>query len=623
VEFEELEREQQLLRHRLIDIPDGRSRYEITGRLCHVTRLNDDGKVLDGPWSFPLSAPPSGLLHLASDDDVGLLVTQRYHLGAPGAAWLSAANLIELGQFAPMQQIRGRLVHRTSPGCFYCFVSHRWLTPTHPDPEGRRARLLAWQLVSHLCEAIRVARRRGLSTPRKFNRYLGVTVGAAGSNLAESLIVNVLRPGLNDAGLAQAYDEARSLERHTRDYGIAAADEDRSLQLLAAHVAERPLIATLLSRVMLWYDYSCIPQAPRASDDEQLFSAALQHLSSLQIIGRTAILLDDPEDYLSRAWCTVEAVTADAYGYSYDTLVGAARTAARSGEVEQHFAMLLADRPHFVWRAVLDTELFRVQTPDECMRRLGLRVTEPRDLLMLYERLAKLPAPVKMHADGSELVTGVLPVPILGRRAMVPRSGELVIGASEPTERLSFDCSSAMKLDGDIALLPPLVMGLARGAASNSRRCHVAVVAACEGEAILMSRWCLAHLAKLDTLLNVCTASLSWTASDIAPVGHVAVGELSPTGIDADVWILVSTSMQLHGSVARALVAAIEAADRQRVEIAVDQPEENVRIYLPQAGSDAAAADQRRGVEILPAERLRGVSHPGGLFRATLFERIV
>ncbi|MGH7463109.1 MAG: hypothetical protein ACREMA_19040, partial [Longimicrobiales bacterium] len=90
------------------------------------------------------------------------------------------------------------LVRELQPDRFYAFISHRWLTPAHPDPDEKQARFIAWQLVAALCSSVRVAHTRGRTEPRRYNDQLQCIVGVSGTPLVEALIVNVLRPALDD-----------------------------------------------------------------------------------------------------------------------------------------------------------------------------------------------------------------------------------------------------------------------------------------------------------------------------------------------------------------------------------------------------------------------------------------
>src|SRR5262249_9213513 len=176
----------------------------------------------------------------------------------------------------------------------------------------------------------------------------------------------------------------------------------------------------------VWYDYSCLPQEPRTAEEQAVFEEGMSRIGLFQLLGRTAILLDDADDYLTRAWCTLESLTADTIAMNFDVLVGADRSSVVDGTTEHHLMMLLKDRPHVVWHAVLDTEVFGVQTPAVCMDRLGLHASKQSDLPTIYAGLCNLGAPRKIHLDNSEVVTGTFPLPVTdrGRLVILPTTSE-------------------------------------------------------------------------------------------------------------------------------------------------------------------------------------------------------
>src|SRR5262249_22174782 len=159
-----------------------------------------------------------------------------------------------------------------------------------------QAQFAAWQLIAYLAEAVRVADQRGLYQPRRFSPQLGTAVGPRGTELAESLIVNVLRSALDEDTLRKAAAEVLPLETELEDYGVAKASSDAELKGLNSLLADRPILRGLTDRIYIWYDYSCLPQPPRQGDDIDLFVKGLEELSAAQIIGRTSIMLDDADD---------------------------------------------------------------------------------------------------------------------------------------------------------------------------------------------------------------------------------------------------------------------------------------------------------------------------------------
>jgi len=581
-EVERVRSEQHMLRHRAIDFHlSGHIRYETQGDLINLEVTADDGTR--EIWTYALSHLPEGL--------------------------------------------------RRDDG-YYAFISHRWLTPAHPDPEGRQAQFVAWQLVACLCEAIRVAQLRGLHRPR-LQSTMGPGIGAQGSGLAESIIVNVLRPALDSNSLERAAAEAASIRELMRDHGVSAAAADPGLANLRAVLAEHPALAALLTRISVWYDYSCVPQPPRTDDEDVLFRQGIGALNACQILGITVVLLDDAEDYLTRAWCTLEGLTADAFG-SIETLVGSERPTAADGTVEDWFEKLLQDRPHIVWRGLLDTEVFGVQDAQTCLERLSLAATDRDDLPFIYARLRTLPAPRKIHIDGSEIVTGTLPLPALddgrvlaagtGRAVRETRSGPvasldwtnaLVLGGTEPTRRRIIASWSPRASHGQGQRDARAGPGHRRRAEARAAAAHLAVVAACEGEAVLVADWVETHLPELETMLGLSVVSMSWTASDIASVGHLAEGTLQLMAVEAPVWVLATVRVRFqHDPLTSAIANAVTASGRPLVRVVLDERENNVEGVSPPGEDDREARTARE--ELVAVDPGAFGTRVGGLYRSTL-----
>ena len=607
--------DQVMLRHRAIDLDvNGRLDFRVEHDLMHLTVNAEDGS--EEEWTFALSHPPGILRLRATAWDAPRLGAQQITADIPGMRWLPLPLLVEAGRFQRMQEWSDRLETSTAPGRYFAFVSHRWLTPEHPDPDGRQAQFVAWELVACMCEAIRVAQLRGLHEPR-LQSVAGFTIGVQGSGLAESMIVNVLRQALDDQSLERAAAEVAAIRELTRDHGVTAAAADPGLGKLRAVLAEHPALAALLTRISVWYDYSCLPQPPRIDDDETLFRQGLDALVACQVLGRTVVLLDDAEDYLTRAWCTLEGLVADRFS-SIDTLVGSQRSTAAAGTVEDWFDKLLEDRPHIVWRGILDTEVFGIQDAQACLARLSLAATDPDDLPFIYDRLRSLPAPRQVHIDDSEIVTGTMPLPALNDGHALAVGTSRTVGETEPRPVASLDWTSALALGpADPArrrIVPswsprPSPAGLADAA-------HLAVVAGCEGEAILVTGWIDAHMAELETRLGVSVVSVSWTASDIAPVGHFAEGALELRAVQAAVWVLVTIRVRLQrDSVASAIAAAVTASGRRLLRVVLDESEGNVELVPPSQEEPNARAPGEGPVALDPDAV--GVL-AGGLYKAVL-----
>lgn len=637
--LEELRAQQESLRHRPLSVPDGRLRYTVHGALLDVRLVQDlpGGGELEEPWPVPLSRPPQFLLDGAVPWDAAVHAGRRLRVDLDAMRWLPMEVLLEAGRFPRMQEMAHLLRQGMDDDGFYAFVSHRWLTASAPDPGSRQAASLAWQLVGYLAEAVRVAHQRGLTAPRLYNPHIGFPIGPQGSELAESLLVNLLRPALgggapdhdgesNPAGLDAVWREVREIDDRVSGPGmVAAGARDVGLHELRALLDECPGVRQLLGRVHLWYDYTCLPQPPRTDGEQELFRAGLETLGPCQVLGTTLVLLDDTDDYLGRAWCTLEALTGSAFG-ALHLLSGPERLGRdEDSDIGLHLVHLLEDRPHLIWRAVLDTELFGVQDQQQCMRRLGLAATDLSDLSFIYRRLPR--RPVRVHLDDSELVTGVVPLAVMPGEDAVALPSSLGRDAGRawtPLGRLDWWAAGDLG-DGpriDPWDWPPLrhYPSLPRAGSADvpSTPAHVAVVASCEGEAILVAAWVEEHRSELEDMLAVAVRSVSWVATDVAPVGCLAHGQLQATPVSAPVWVLVGLSQLLErAEVADMVIQSASAAGNAVHQVAIDitdEPHQNVGRLL-----EGASAGTRRVA--LPDGGF--AVHVGGLFRHDLDSVVV
>jgi len=645
---DEILKQQPKLRHRPLAFPGetGSLRYEIDNNAVHFYRRKNDseGREVEDRWTISRTELEfAGTL----DRDEPLLASGRFPVGLQATYWLPFPVLLSEGRFCRFQDIRSRLVRETQPGPFYCFLSHRWLDPTHPDPDSLQAQFAAWQMIAYLAEAVRVADQRGLHRPRRFYPPLGITLGPRGTDLAESLIVNVLRFALDADTLRKAAEETLSLEMDLADYGIAKASRDVGLKELNSLLADRPILRSLTERIYIWYDYSCIPQLPREGEDVDLFIKGLGELSVAQIIGRTAIMLDDADNYLSRGWCTLEALVADNLRGATDLIVGSERPSTAGGAVEGYFKTLLEDRPHVLWRAILDTEIFGIQSPTVCMQRLGLAFTNPNDLSFIYKRFRTFPAPLKVHFNDSELVTGTFPLPSFeaGTVVVCARSGSHVLHKESPST-ITLDWTQALLLvkawnpekDSAVAVPPfrrvsesPIVGTKTGGVAALIHRflrvpkrpivgtpsCHVAVIGACEGEAILFANWAERNKKDLESLLSVTVTSISWTASDIAPVGYMVLGTLETVPVMADTWVIVAMSERMqHCRVTTIITESLRWSGVRYATLAIDSAEDNVKLSKHEEPPEGVTLKDLIVVASLETNPPR--THIGGLFRPQL-----
>jgi hypothetical protein len=621
--------------HRAIDMPtEGRFRYEIVGTTLLRMTLIDERTGDEQEWMYSLMRPPFGIAAQAEERDVPPLIAQRVEVDLPGMRWLPLTTLIKTGRFHRMQDWSDQLGAKTEPGRFYTFVSHRWLTATHPDPDGLQGGLIAWQMLAHLCEAVFVAQLRGLHTPRRFSPSINVPIGIAGSELAESLLVNVLRYHTDERSLPQLFEEARSIEQLVEDRGLEEAARDPRLDRIRNLIADRPLLTECASRINIWYDYSCMPQEPRTPAEQRQFEDGFTRLNDVQFLGHTAVLLDEVSEYLCRGWCVLESVFADSVVPSpLQILNGGAVARADRERTESHFRDVLRDRPHLIWRAILDTEVFRIQSPTECMERLALDTTRPEDLSFVYEALRKLHAPRAVHIDDSELVTGCFPLPVTADGNSVVLTcvgGRDIAQTPSRTETATLDWSECLDLETawlnhgiDKSFVLPSVILLAEATAQDNRLrspCHVAVIASCEGEAAVISAWVLKRIGDLEAIVGRRIQTMSWLASDIAPVGHFKEENLTFAAIDADVWVLVTFSARLlYCSTTALLQRSLQFANKTCFEFALDVSSNNLAKV---ARSDSGAGVSGGNFVLLGLRDFQPRRLPGGVFRDDLLTAI-
>ncbi|MFJ6615508.1 hypothetical protein ACIQPT_35115 [Streptomyces sp. NPDC091289] len=623
-----LAEQRELLAHRHLVMPDGKFRVGIERGLLYA--MAEAGGEVVG--RFPLTVRHRTLDGLSKPQDVLLQPTMSVRRHLTESRWLPLDELIRYARF-PRMRDASQLVRGVFPGRHHVFVSHRWSDTAQPDPDGRQARLVAWHLVVSMCEAVQVAHRRGLHTPRQVApAAMNMPVGLAGSDLAECLLVGVLREVMDEMSLAPVAREVEQVGMDALELGASEASEDIGLERLSALLGALPALPPLLERIHLWYDYTCMPQAPRTSAEEQLFRSTLESLFLLQFAGRTLVLLDDVADYLSRAWCSLEAATslASTAGGRPDVLHtgGSARPAGPATDTES-LRSLVIDRQLIIWRGLLDTEVFRKQTREECLRRLGLDMAEPGDLPYIYDRMLSFAVPngrLSRHA----LVTGVVPLPDMGEgKILIPMpdySGSQPVDGGRPVRAIgSLDGWGGLNLrryieerqtDAGPPDMPPYWRVPGPDTVGTTPTCHVAVVAECEGEAVLISSWVRRHRRELEKQLRVTVVSGSWTAVDPVPVGHLPYGRLRARSVRADVWVVVGKSGLVANDVGQALCRLVYEARLPAITVSLDQTEGNVEQIIGDVTPGAPHSGLLSGWG-------SGYEHPSGLLSMHLYGHLL
>ena len=269
------------------------------------------------------------------------------------------------------------------------------------------------------------------------------------------------------------------------------------------------------------------------------------------------------------------------------------------------------------------------------MTRLGLAVTDPNDLPFIYESLCKLSGAWKLRLDPSELVTGVLPLPVMDGDAntIVVRKRGYRENQSIERVQASLDWTGCLKIDrtwhaNDVGALSSFMrlsdMAAANQQTESQRRCHAAIVAGCEGEAVLMAGWLRNHRTELEQVLSVTIESVTWLAIDVAPVGHFVDCRLRAMAIDTPMWVVIGTRRRLEGcEVTARVTGALRHAQVAQFRVVVDESKDNVLAIRPKPsnGDGGSPIDDTVQKKRVPA---RGFPvHPGGLFRAVLDDHLL
>jgi tetratricopeptide (TPR) repeat protein len=273
------------------------------------------------------------------------------------------------------------------------------------------------------------------------------------------------------------------------------------------------------------------------------------------------------------------------------------------------------DRPYVVRRAILDTFLFEVQTPQQCFERLRIALTETSDLVNVFDLLRQVSHTPGTHIDSSSMVTGCWPLAPEGdgHVVMPVRSPRLESLEDKDGNPGSLDWTRALMLleSGTRKIVPAHV---ALPTKPDGRRAHIIALAGCEGDAVLIAGWAGDHLAELESEIELSAVAISWLSDDFVPVGHMPWGNLEPVVVLADVWVILAQTVLLeHGHLAKRLLAAAAAAGLGRIVVDVDAPERNVRRLAP-----AAKNQPEESIDRVSIERLDLRPIPGGIFSAAL-----
>ena len=211
---------------------------------------------------------------------------------------VTAADLLAAESMPRSQDVRAtitRLTPQTQPLALL-FLSHRWESPQHPDPDGRLMQTIRrfLQQVLLVVEAMMVERHERLE--------LVSSLMPEGVLQAEELARRLLGFGpFSDDVAAASSSDAKAIIR--AQFNASAGDRETFRRWLA-------------TRIGVWLDYTCMPQRPFGPGDEAEFQRTLETLD--QLVGTSTLVSfrSGGDDYARRGWCLMEAFMGSARSFA-------------------------------------------------------------------------------------------------------------------------------------------------------------------------------------------------------------------------------------------------------------------------------------------------------------------
>ena len=198
--------------------------------------------------------------------------------------WLKASQLGN--QLLRHQEIPKNALGKPKVGDACLFVSHRWASREHPDPEGQQATAIRAAVLATLAFAASF-----VSSNKDFKGFAGFTDCGI---LAQSLL---RCPGPTGHLVAWARD-------HTINHDIKVGNLS---ELLSSDRIPSGFSAAM-DRVWLWIDFCCLPQYPRTSEEQFQFRVSLCDLAEYQKNAATLVLYGEGNDLHTRGWCVFEYI---------------------------------------------------------------------------------------------------------------------------------------------------------------------------------------------------------------------------------------------------------------------------------------------------------------------------
>ncbi len=172
------------------------------------------------------------------------------------------------------------------PPLVLLFVSHRWDTLTHPDPNGIQLRAIQ-QFLCQICTLVEAT----LVDPEE-RLQLVPALDFEGMLQASEVVRRMFGHGIfKDSTPTVAGRDAKAMVRRYREL----YQDDRE----AFHFA-------LAGSIGVWFDYCCMPQKPHNLDEEVEFRRSLNSLDDLVMSSTLVALRCANDDYPLRGWCASE-----------------------------------------------------------------------------------------------------------------------------------------------------------------------------------------------------------------------------------------------------------------------------------------------------------------------------
>jgi hypothetical protein len=199
-----------------------------------------------------------------------------------------ARDLLLMERMARHQDVRRhvRWMTASNPPLALIFVSHRWDTLSHPDPDSRQLHAIQafLQRVCVCIEAMMVSRPERLALMPSLRRE--------GALQAEEVARRILGFGPFGDGLS------RAMTPDARATIVAKFEQQRE--------SREQFRDWLAGNIGVWLDYTCMPQHPLLPEEVPQFTRALGALDSLVSASTVVALRSADDDYPTRGWCAME-----------------------------------------------------------------------------------------------------------------------------------------------------------------------------------------------------------------------------------------------------------------------------------------------------------------------------